>query len=91
MTGNEMVSKDHVNAIAAAVTASLQGERIGGPDFDRAMARVLNEVPHGVQFGISSFLIWLLLRQLARAEGRDVEQVWQDIALILAKEVPEDG
>lgn len=90
MTDPEPGSKEQINAIIAAVTELMHSSPDDRSAYFQASARVLKEVPHDVHFHFSTHLVHVLLRELARAEGRGVDEVWRDIALILAEEIPED-
>ncbi|GAA3172655.1 hypothetical protein [Nonomuraea roseoviolacea] len=86
-------SKEHMNAVLAMVTATLElqeGGRSDDPMVLNAVARVANEVPRDVQLMASMHLIHLLVRQLARVEGRPVKDLWRDLMLVYADAWPED-
>jgi hypothetical protein len=90
----EGFSKEHMNAVLAMITASLEERETGdsgNPVTLQAIARVINEVPRDVQALASLQLIHLLVRHLARVQGRTVSDVWQEMTLIYADTWPEDG
>lgn len=87
-------SKRHVNAVLALVTATLDGPETGdtsNPVALEAIGAVIRDVPRDVEVLAFIHLVQLLVRQLARVQGRPVPEVWQEMALHYAKGWPEDG
>ncbi|MBT2228773.1 hypothetical protein [Nonomuraea sp. NEAU-A123] len=85
--------KEHMNAVLAMVTVALEARESGDtsdPVGLQVIGRVINDVPREVAAMASLHLILLLVRHLARVQGRPVDEVWQELALIYAEDWPED-